>query len=79
MPDYFLDITADVCPMTFVKTKLMIERMPSGGTAEVRLKGKEPLENVPKSLRELGHEIVEIAPEGASAEAGIYRLRLRKA
>ncbi|MGZ8995818.1 MAG: sulfurtransferase TusA family protein, partial [Rhodospirillales bacterium] len=35
--DFFIDITADVCPMTFVRTKLLIERMASGQTAEIRL------------------------------------------
>jgi len=46
--DYFIDITAEVCPLTFVKTKLLIERMRPGEVAEVRLKGQEPLENVPR-------------------------------
>ena len=78
-PDYFLDITTDVCPMTFVKTKLLIERMPRGSTAEVRLGGGEPLENVPRSLREIGHEVLDIAPEdGGAAEKPVYRLRVRK-
>ena len=36
-PDYFLDITADVCPMTFVKTKLMLERMPPGAIAGTQI------------------------------------------
>jgi len=27
MSDYFLDITDKMCPMTFVKTKLLVERM----------------------------------------------------
>ena len=75
-PDYFLDITNDVCPMTFVRTKLLIERMPRGSTAEVRLKGNEPLENVPRSLREIGHEILDIAPETTGGT--VYRLRVRK-
>ena len=48
--DFFIDITDQVCPLTFVKTKLLIESMPTGKLAEVRLKGAEPLENVPRSL-----------------------------
>lgn len=75
--DYFLDITKDACPLTFVKTRLLIERMSSGATAMVRLGGGEPLENVPRSVRELGHEVLAIeAEEGA---AGVFRLLLRKA
>ena len=41
--DYFLDITSEVCPLTFVRTKLLIEKMARGRTAEVRLQGAEPL------------------------------------
>lgn len=74
MADYFLDITDKVCPMTFVKTKLMVERMQVGETAEVRLKSGEPLENVPKALMELGQEVVSLTEE----EPGIWRLALRK-
>lgn len=74
--DYFLDITNDVCPMTFVRTKLMVERMPGGSVAEVRLKGNEPLENVPRSLSELGHEVIEIAAE--ADDPAVHRLRIRK-
>jgi TusA-related sulfurtransferase len=62
-PEYFIDITADVCPMTFVKTKLLLERMPAGAVAKVRLKGAEPLSNVPRSVIAHGHEVVSLAPE----------------
>ena len=66
MADYFLDITDKMCPMTFVKTKLLLEKMVHGETAEVRLRAGEPLENVPRSLRELGQEVIstEIETDG---------------
>jgi len=73
--DYYLDITADVCPMTFVRTRLLIERMNPGQTAQIRLKGEEPLKNVPASVAELGHEVNDLAPESPGAE--IYLLRIR--
>ncbi|HEY4635020.1 MAG TPA: sulfurtransferase TusA family protein [Alphaproteobacteria bacterium] len=73
---YFLDITADVCPLTFVKAKLLLERMPKGAIAEIRLGGAEPLENVPRALAEDGHEVMSLAPEdGTSA---VHRLVVRK-
>lgn len=76
--DYFLDITSDVCPMTFVRTKLMIEKMQPGESLEVRLQGAEPLENVPRSVREIGHEVVSITPEDSDDPAnGIHRLVLK--
>ena len=74
--DYSLDITADVCPLTFVKTKLLIERMSSGQTAEIRLNAGEPLENVPRAVEEHGHTVLSLAPE---TEGGtVYLLRLCK-
>lgn len=77
--DYFLDITTDVCPMTFVRTKLAIEKMQPGETLEVRLKSKEPLENVPRSVREIGHEVVSLEPEDASGPAdGVHMLLVKK-
>jgi TusA-related sulfurtransferase len=77
-PNYSLDITADVCPMTFVKTKLRIERMAAGETLEVRLKGREPIENVPRSLGELGHEIISTIREDGEEADGVHRLLVRK-
>ena len=65
--DHYLDITADLCPITFVKTKLLVERMTPGQVAEVRLKVGEPLENVPRSLREEGHEVLGLEPENGAA------------
>lgn len=75
--DYFLDITDDVCPLTFVKTKLLIERMSSGQTAEIRLGAGEPLENVPRAVEEHGHTLLSLDAEQPGA--AIYILRLRKA
>jgi TusA-related sulfurtransferase len=77
-PNYSLDITGEVCPMTFVKTKLLVERMPSGQLLEVRLKGLEPLTNVPRSLSELGHEIISTVQEDGEGPNGVHRLLIRK-
>jgi TusA-related sulfurtransferase len=74
--DYYLDITSDICPMTFVKTKLLIERMSSGQTAEIRLGSGEPLENVPRAVAEHGHELISLEP--SEPESEIYILRLKK-
>jgi len=77
--DYFLDITSEICPMTFVKTKLLIERMKPGETAAVRLQGNEPLNNVPRSVTEFGHEVVSLVPEDVSAPTdGVHQLIIMK-
>jgi len=77
-PEHFLDITDLVCPMTFVHTKLLMERLPVGAVAEIRLNVGEPLKNVPRSLREHGHEILSLKPEDGAGEDGPYRLVVRK-
>ena len=66
--DQELDITSEVCPMTFVRTRLALDRMAPGQTLLVRLRGEEPLRNVPRTAREQGHEVLslETAPDGVS-------------
>ena len=77
--DFFLDITGEVCPLTFVRTKLLIERMVAGQTAEIRLAGTEPLDNVPRSVKAEGHVVLMLEPEDpAAGPSGIHRLRIRK-
>lgn len=77
--DFHLDITGQVCPLTFVRTKLMIERMAPGQVLAVRLKGAEPLKNVPRSVGELGHTILSLAPETpGGGEGDVHLLVLRK-
>jgi TusA-related sulfurtransferase len=73
-PDRTLDITRETCPMTFVRTRLALDRMRTGETLLVMLQGDEPLANVPRTAREQGHEVVslETTPEGVS------RLLLRR-
>ena len=59
-----LDITGVTCPMTWVRTKLELERMTPGEELEVRCReGSEALENVPLSAREAGHGV---SVDGAS-------------
>ena len=53
-----LDVTALRCPMTWVRTKLELERLESGQTLVVKLPAGEALENVPRSAREAGHAVV---------------------
>ena len=52
-----LDITALTCPMTWVRTKLELERMGAGEALMVRCRPGEALENVPRSARDAGHAV----------------------
>lgn len=61
MSTYKLDITKEHCPMTFVKTKLQLEKLGAGDRLEVLLTEGEPLENVPKSSIEQGYKVIETA------------------
>ena len=71
-----IDITGDICPMTFVRTRLALDRLAPGETLRVRLKGEEPLRNVPRTAVEQGHEI--LSQETDSAGIGILLIRRGK-
>ena len=60
---HFLDITAHICPLTFVKARLALERIGAGERLAIRLNSGEPLENLPRSLAELGHGVISLVPE----------------
>ncbi len=57
--DREIDITRDTCPMTFVKTRIALDRLAVGQTLLVRLRGEEPLRNVPRTAVEQGHVILD--------------------
>ncbi len=69
-----LDITREVCPMTYVRTKLKLESLEPGALLEVTLRGTEPLKNVPRSAREEGHDVLSLEPR----PDGTHVLLLRK-
>jgi TusA-related sulfurtransferase len=52
-----LDISGLRCPMTWVRTKLALERLTAGERLVVSCAPGEALENVPRSAREAGHEV----------------------
>ena len=56
-PARTLDVTRLRCPMTWVRTKLELERLAPGEALDVRCGEGEALENVPRSAREAGHDV----------------------
>jgi TusA-related sulfurtransferase len=60
MADRELDVRGEVCPFTFVKSKLMLEQMELGQVLKVILDYPPSVENVPKSMREEGQEVLAI-------------------
>jgi tRNA 2-thiouridine synthesizing protein A len=60
--------------MTFVRTRLALDKMSPGETLLVRLKGEEPLRNVPRTATEQGHQVLSIETESGE----ISRLLIRR-
>jgi len=60
MADRELDIRGEVCPFTFVKSKLVLEQMELGQVLRVVLDYPPSVKNVPKSMREEGQEVLAI-------------------
>lgn len=72
-----LDIRAYACPLTWVKTRIALERLRVGESLEVLLAEGEALENVPRSAAEEGHAVLSSEPAPAEGP-GSWRVLLRK-
>ena len=72
--DKRLDLRGVLCPMNFVQTKLKLEEMDVGQVLEVILDDGEPILNVPRSVKEEGHQVVwvELLPDET------YKVLVRK-
>lgn len=53
-----LDVTGDTCPMTFVRTRLALERLSPGDLLRVLVRGDEPRDSVPRMAAIQGHAIL---------------------
>lgn len=58
------DLTGEVCPYTFVKTKLILEELESGSIIEIIFDHKPAVENVPRSLKNEGQKILGVKKIG---------------
>lgn len=72
--DETLDITDVVCPVTFVKTKVALEELDEGQILQVHMNDGEPIQNVPRSVKDEGHQILKLTDN----EDGTYDLYIRK-
>jgi len=55
-----IDLLGEICPMTYVKTKLSIEKIKSKERLKFIYDSEEAKINVPKSIKEVGHKVIEI-------------------
>ena len=69
--DDTVDITDVVCPVTFVKAKVALEELDDGQILAIKMNDGEPVQNVPRSVKEEGHQIED-------NEDGTYTLIVRK-
>lgn len=58
--DQQLDLKGEVCPYTFVKSKLALEDMDSGQVLRVVVDHLPAVTNVPRSLSNEGHSVLEV-------------------
>ena len=72
--DDTVDITDVTCPVTFVKTKVALEELDEGQILQVHLNDGEPVQNVPRSLKDEGHKVLKLVDN----EDGTYELYVEK-
>ena len=72
--DDTVDITDKVCPLTFVKAKVAIDELEEGEVIAIRMNDGEPVQNVPRSIKEEGHQILKLV----NNEDGTYNLIVKK-
>lgn len=72
--DDTVDITDVVCPVTFVKAKVALEELDDGQILAVRMNDGEPVQNVPRSIKEEGHQILKLNTN----DDGTYTLIVKK-
>ncbi len=58
--DRELDIRGEVCPYTFVWSKLALEEMEAGQTLRILVDHLPATTNVPRSLRAEGHRVLKV-------------------
>lgn len=62
--DRKIDIRGEICPYTFVKSKLAMEELESGQVLEVTVDHAPATENVPRSMEAEGHKVLEVSKIG---------------
>jgi len=72
--DDVVDITDVVCPVTFVKAKVALEELDDGQILKAHMNDGEPVQNVPRSIKDEGHQILKLIDN----EDGTFDLVVRK-
>ena len=72
--DRTLDIKGQVCPLTFVRSKLAIEKMAIGEVLEIIVDHRPAAVNVPRSMEHEGQTVLGVEQTGETE----WRLFVRK-
>ncbi len=72
--DKTVDIRGQICPYTFVRSKLAIEKMNVGEVLEVITDHKPASENVPRSMENEGQKVLKVEQTGDKE----WRILVRK-
>jgi tRNA 2-thiouridine synthesizing protein A len=59
-----LDLSGEVCPFTFVRTKLALEALPLGATLRVIVDHEPARHTIPRSAAEWGQEVLAVTALG---------------
>ena len=75
-PAAVVDLRRYACPLTYVKTRIALERLGEGKRLEVWLAQGEAVESVPRSAAEEGHRVLSVEPLGTGE--GAFRVLVEK-
>lgn len=74
-PPAELDLRGEVCPYTFVKTRLALEDLPLGAELVLLFDNPQSADSVPRSLRREGQEVLSVCEESVGK---LWRVHVRK-
>ena len=73
-PNETLDLSGVPCPQNSARALLKLEGMESNSMLEIIIDDGEPADNVPPSIREAGHKVIDKTREGIK-----WKILVRKA
>jgi tRNA 2-thiouridine synthesizing protein A len=76
-PHAVVDLVGEICPFTFVRTKLALEALPFGAIVRVVVDHEPATRNIPRSATEWGQEVLGVTVLGERRWAIDVRRRVR--
>jgi len=69
-----IDLCGEICPFTFVRTRLALEALPIGAVLRVLVDHEPATRNIPRSAAEWGQEVIGVI----GVASGTWAIDLRK-